>query len=425
MNVKEVLKVYHKGSPFKGTHLVTKAEEKENAGLASNRTRPVAGTATKPERENTCGSEDIRTVDNTERGPYTRDSKAEGSRCNINASLVNKNINYSQKMFELQKDAGEYQQTSFENLRTEYFLLNGNTSFEEAPDSVDDAAVELELQSIYRKLGGERKDKEKEQDHATDICGLADEDDPIPHMLRGSELTASKNVWKSSFSTSVSALVSPRSEPNSAAPSRRGGARFWDLRLPLLRKLLVCKLSGNEGRVLLDHALSASGYLSAPKLMYGTSNVSQPDASDRTLPMNSILSAQILSSMCQTAVVLITCGFEHCSVLTRSGTVATWGYGGSGCLGQGNYVSYTCPKLVKGLPANVVHVESGAYHTAAVSSAGEMYVWGRSDVGQLGLPTEMLARDSMVRGVHDFTANRAGLRSNRLLSSRWQAKCAE
>jgi hypothetical protein len=32
--------------------------------------------------------------------------------------------------------------------------------------------------------------------------------------------------------------------------------------------------------------------------------------------------------------------------LTIYGTVASWGYGASGCLGHGNYISYTAPKLI-------------------------------------------------------------------------------
>lgn len=46
-------------------------------------------------------------------------------------------------------------------------------------------------------------------------------------------------------------------------------------------------------------------------------------------------------SMVKTSVTWISCGFEHCIVLTVFGQVASWGYGASGCLGHGDYISYT------------------------------------------------------------------------------------
>ena len=59
-----------------------------------------------------------------------------------------------------------------------------------------------------------------------------------------------------------------------------------------------------------------------------------------------MLSPSILRSFVCTPVTWISCGFEHCVALTSIGTVASWGYGASGCLGHGNYVSYTSPKLI-------------------------------------------------------------------------------
>jgi len=84
--------------------------------------------------------------------------------------------------------------------------------------------------------------------------------------------------------------------------------------------------------------------------------------------------------------------------LTLNGQVFTWGYGASGCLGHGNYISYTQPKLVTagGLQyKRVTFAESGGYHSAALTTDGHLYTWGRADVGQLGLPEPFLKTDSL------------------------------
>jgi hypothetical protein len=330
----------------------------------------------------------------------TRDSKAEGPKNNINSSLVNKNVNYAQKTFELQKDTGEYQQTTLENLRTEYFLLNCNNAFDEFLQAnsntefrpqVDEHVIEEELQAIYRKLCLSEI-KKSTQNRDSDSLELSDEEDPKPHMLHSSELTASKNIWSGSMY--LRNLQSSEKEIKSARKQvQTPTTQFADIKFPLLRKLLIC--TKNTGLVL-HHALSVSGYLTSPKLIYGSMTNAKIDTEDKLLPANAILSSEILYSLCKTSVSLLTCGFEHCVVLTKGGTVASWGYGESGCLGHGNYISYTCPKLVKGLPQDLVYIESGAYHTSAVTSRGDLYVWGRSDVGQLGIGKENLAIDSMV-----------------------------
>lgn len=71
-------------------------------------------------------------------------------------------------------------------------------------------------------------------------------------------------------------------------------------------------------------------------------------------------------------------------VLTVYGTVATWGYGASGCLGHGNYISYTQPKLITGGDIQqkfIVYCEAGGYHNGCLDIDGNLYTWGRADVG--------------------------------------------
>jgi len=56
-----------------------------------------------------------------------------------------------------------------------------------------------------------------------------------------------------------------------------------------------------------------------------------------------------------------------------SGSVVTWGYGASGALGHGDYVSYTQPKLITsgGLQSKrIIYGECGGYHTGVISEDG-------------------------------------------------------
>ena len=72
-------------------------------------------------------------------------------------------------------------------------------------------------------------------------------------------------------------------------------------------------------------------------------------------------------------VVSLSCGFEHCVALTASGHVVTWGYGASGSLGHGNFISYAHPKLIQANGFNqkrTIYIQAGGYHTGAVTEDG-------------------------------------------------------
>lgn len=103
-----------------------------------------------------------------------------------------------------------------------------------------------------------------------------------------------------------------------------------------------------------------------------------------------LLTPNILKSFVSgvSPVTNISCGFEHCVALTASGSIVSWGYGASGSLGHGNFVSYTQPKFITlgGLEnKKVSYVEAGGYHSGAITEDGELYMWGRGDIGQLGV----------------------------------------
>jgi alpha-tubulin suppressor-like RCC1 family protein len=62
----------------------------------------------------------------------------------------------------------------------------------------------------------------------------------------------------------------------------------------------------------------------------------------------------------------------------------SWGYGASGSLGHGNFVSYEQPRVITAggfSMKRVVDVQAGGYHTGAITEEGQLFMWGRADVG--------------------------------------------
>ena len=120
-----------------------------------------------------------------------------------------------------------------------------------------------------------------------------------------------------------------------------------------------------------------------------------------------------LNTLLAREIMWVTCGFEHMAALTASGKVLTWGYGASGALGHGDTNSIAHPKLISSLEdLTFIHIESGGFHTAAVSATGELWTWGRGDMFQLGHSKSLMFKDDMgcvvlrPQAVSYFTSNR-------------------
>jgi alpha-tubulin suppressor-like RCC1 family protein len=111
-----------------------------------------------------------------------------------------------------------------------------------------------------------------------------------------------------------------------------------------------------------------------------------------------MMTTSILSICVKSRVKLMSCGFEHCMILTENGKVASWGCGASGALGHGNYLSYTEPNLIQtgdfaSSDIQISYIECGGYHNGAIDKNGILFMWGRSDVGQLGHPKNQVSPD--------------------------------
>ncbi|ERM94419.1 hypothetical protein AMTR_s00010p00256680 [Amborella trichopoda] len=104
----------------------------------------------------------------------------------------------------------------------------------------------------------------------------------------------------------------------------------------------------------------------------------------------------LLPKALESAVVLdvhnIACGSRHATLVTKQGEVFSWGEESGGRLGHGIEADVAQPKLVDALSGmNVELVACGEYHTCAVTMAGDLYTWGDGthNFGLLGHGTEV------------------------------------
>ncbi|KAL8483582.1 hypothetical protein ACS0TY_026315 [Phlomoides rotata] len=95
---------------------------------------------------------------------------------------------------------------------------------------------------------------------------------------------------------------------------------------------------------------------------------------------------KLIDALSNTNIELIACGEYHSCAVTLSGDLYTWGNGHFGLLGHGNEVNHWVPKRVNG-PLEGIHVSSiscGPWHTAVVTSAGQLFTFGDGTFGALG-----------------------------------------
>ncbi|KAJ4720293.1 Regulator of chromosome condensation (RCC1) family with FYVE zinc finger domain [Melia azedarach] len=97
---------------------------------------------------------------------------------------------------------------------------------------------------------------------------------------------------------------------------------------------------------------------------------------------------KLIDSLKNINIELVACGEYHTCAVTLSGDMYTWG--GSTCnfglLGHGNEASLWVPKKLNG-PLEGIHVSSvacGPWHTAVVTSAGQLFTFGDGTFGVLG-----------------------------------------
>ncbi|KAI3821486.1 hypothetical protein L1987_09054 [Smallanthus sonchifolius] len=88
----------------------------------------------------------------------------------------------------------------------------------------------------------------------------------------------------------------------------------------------------------------------------------------------------------------LACGVRHAALVTKQGELFTWGEESGGRLGHGVRKDVTQPHLIESLSiSNIDSVVCGEFHTCAVTSLGEIYTWGDGthNAGLLGHGTEV------------------------------------
>ncbi|CAK9134724.1 unnamed protein product [Ilex paraguariensis] len=88
----------------------------------------------------------------------------------------------------------------------------------------------------------------------------------------------------------------------------------------------------------------------------------------------------------------IACGVRHAALVSRQGEVFTWGEECGGRLGHGVRKDFTQPCLVESLAVcSVDFVACGEFHSCAVTMSGELYTWGDGahNAGLLGHGTDV------------------------------------
>ncbi|HEX5746806.1 MAG TPA: hypothetical protein VFZ09_11210 [Archangium sp.] len=105
----------------------------------------------------------------------------------------------------------------------------------------------------------------------------------------------------------------------------------------------------------------------------------------------------------------VSLGFYHTVALKHDGTVWTWGYNGSGQLGDGTTTTRNTPGIVPGL-SGIVAIAAGGSFNLALKNDGTVWSWGDNWTGPLGDGTE-ITRLSPVRvvGLTGVTALAAGI----------------
>ena len=84
-------------------------------------------------------------------------------------------------------------------------------------------------------------------------------------------------------------------------------------------------------------------------------------------------------------VVQVSCGVLYTAVITSDGELFTFGCGGEGQLGHGGKEDEEVPRRVDALVGKrVMQVSCGRFHTAAVTSDGELFTFGSGRDGKLG-----------------------------------------
>jgi alpha-tubulin suppressor-like RCC1 family protein len=127
-----------------------------------------------------------------------------------------------------------------------------------------------------------------------------------------------------------------------------------------------------------DHAAELLAHLDL------IANVSLDDSSDQCLP-------RVVDSLRNITIVGASAGHRHSLFLDIHGSLYSCGAGSAGCLGHGDTSSNMYPIKISTFDEDgtrVIQMDAGVDISMAVTSKGDVYSWGKSDGGRIGLGLE-------------------------------------
>ncbi|PNT76172.1 hypothetical protein BRADI_1g45250v3 [Brachypodium distachyon] len=125
-----------------------------------------------------------------------------------------------------------------------------------------------------------------------------------------------------------------------------------------------------------------------------------------------VIHPKVISTLSAISIESVACGEFHTCAVSFCGDLYTWGDGmhNFGLLGHGNDTAHWIPKKVCGLleGLHISSVSCGPWHTAVVSSAGQLFTFGDGVFGALGhgdrRSTTVAREVDSLRGMHTIRA---------------------
>jgi alpha-tubulin suppressor-like RCC1 family protein len=89
-------------------------------------------------------------------------------------------------------------------------------------------------------------------------------------------------------------------------------------------------------------------------------------------------------------IIQLATGLIHAMALTQEGKLYTWGHNSTGQLGNNSFEDSYEPTLINqeftfNKDEKIIEISAGGAHSAAITNQGRLFIWGRNNLGQLGI----------------------------------------
>jgi alpha-tubulin suppressor-like RCC1 family protein len=128
-----------------------------------------------------------------------------------------------------------------------------------------------------------------------------------------------------------------------------------------------------------------------PDVTKGMAVLAPPGAGGSGHVLQLVLYPTAVRGLQHKMIVAAAVGGQHMLAACSDGALFSWGRGSEGALGHGNLLHQRTPRQVEALGGvHITQLSAGAFHSAAVTADGQLFMWGAASSGQLGLPRKLL-----------------------------------